>query len=716
MRGCIAGRRPLMRSLAGVVIAIALLISLPPGTASAAPPESDSAADSAAAAGSERSEASEPDEDEDGARSGSEPNRSTGDADREPASSADPDDAAARQVREQAAARQKARDQAAEQQAKAQALAEKRAAQTARAAQRAHALWDGHGRPHRLILVKQRTIDLVSNGRLTRRVPRSGGALTLSALRRFVPGEWLRIADGTADLTAAIVLTSTQSLTLGGDVRTVRLAGGPTPSDAASIYMGRGRLVLRGVTVGSFDPATGQALRPGPGRPFLAVSRGARFEAIDSAINDLGTLPTDPTARAGLGLGETSTGSLVRTTLNRNSIGLKLDRTDGVRLEDVTITESVSHGLVLRGDRGTVLTKITTNANGGNGVLVIGPSSDRPVTGISATGNKFYGIAVTGQTKPQVNAVTTANNLAGGIRVSWSTEVTVNDLTSTDDAIGIYTHGGSAQTVINRARISGPRRGLQIERTTRGLTVNGSTIGGASVTGIAIGGQHVALNQVAIADSATALRLERGAGDIAATGLTLTGGNDGVVALSATNSVIMRNLVADGVKRTAVRTASSGLQILDSRITGSATGIDTGAATTIANVIIDDADEGIRSRSRDLVVVDDTIVSALSVGVNAAPGSPVQLVSSQIDALKALRGVIDQDGGNDVSLPPLNVLGAIGVPLILLALILEQIHAFRLRNVDNSRRIPAALPTGTAWTHAGRLGQREVGVAHGGAV
>ena len=597
MRGCIAGRRPLMRSLAGVVIAIALLISLPPGTASAAPPESDSAADSAAAAETERSEASEPDADEGGARSGSEPDRSTGGADRERASSADPDDAAARQVREQAAAREQARDQAAEQQAKAQALAEKRAAQAARAAQRAQASWDGHGRPHRLILVKQRSIDLVTNGRLTRQVPRAGGALTLSALQRFVPGKWLRIADGTADLTAAIVLTPAQSLTLGGDVHTVRLTGGPTQADAASIYTGRGRLVLRGVTVGSFDPATGQALPAGPGRPFLVVSRGARFEATDSAINDLGTPATDPTARAGLGLGETSTGSLVRTTLTRNSIGLKLDRTDGVRLEDVTITESVSHGLVLRGDRGTVLTKITTKANGGNGVLVIGPSSDRPVTGISATGNKLYGVAVTGQTKPQVNAVTTANNLAGGIRVSWSTEATVNDLTSTDDAIGIYTHVGSAQTVINRARISGPRRGLQIERTTRGLTVNGSTIGGASITGIAIGGQHVTLNQVAIADSATALRLERGAGDVAATGLTLTGGNDGVVALSATTSVMLRNLVADGVKRTAIRTASSGLQILDSRITGSATGIDTGAATTIANVIIDDADEGIRSRS-----------------------------------------------------------------------------------------------------------------------
>ena len=62
--------------------------------------------------------------------------------------------------------------------------------------------------------------------------------MTLSTLGRFVPGEWLRIAEGTAELTAAIVLAPGQSLTLGRDVRTVRLAGGPTPSDAASIYTG----------------------------------------------------------------------------------------------------------------------------------------------------------------------------------------------------------------------------------------------------------------------------------------------------------------------------------------------------------------------------------------------------------------------------------------------------------------------------------------------
>ena len=326
------------------------------------------------------------------------------------------------------------------------------------------------------------------------------------------------------------MLTPGQSLTLGGDVRTVRLAGGPTPSDAASIYTGRGRLALRGVTVGSFDPGTGAALPAGPGRPFLVVARGGRFEAIDSAINDLGTVPTDPAPRAGLGLGETSTGSLVRTTLARNSIGLKLDRTDRVRLEGVTVSDSAADGLVLRGDRGTALTGITARGNGGNGVLVTGPSSDRPITGISATGNKLFGVALLGQTKPQINAITTANNTVGGVRVSWSTDATISDLTSTDDAIGVYTHVGSAQITINRARITGARRGLQIDKTTRDLTVNASTIASASVAGIAIGGHQITLNQVAVADSASALRVERGAGEVTATGLPLTGGNDGVVA------------------------------------------------------------------------------------------------------------------------------------------------------------------------------------------
>ena len=51
-------------------------------------------------------------------------------------------------------------------------------------------------------------------------------------------------------------------------------------------------------------------------------------------------------------------------------------------------------------------------------------------------------------------------------------------------------------------------------------------------------------------------------------------------------------------------------------------------------------------------------------------------------------------GINQLSLPPLNLLGAIGVPLILLALVLEQVQAFRQRGLHGHarRRMPPSWP------------------------
>ena len=92
---------------------------------------------------------------------------------------------------------------------------------------------------------------------------------------------------------------------------------------------------------------------------------------------------------------------------------------------------------MLRGDRGTALVGVTADGNGGNGVLVTGPSSDRPITGISASGNKLFGVALLGQTRPRAMGITTANNTVGGLRVSWSTEAAISDLTKIDDPIGI---------------------------------------------------------------------------------------------------------------------------------------------------------------------------------------------------------------------------------------------------------------------------------------
>jgi hypothetical protein len=172
------------------------------------------------------------------------------------------------------------------------------------------------------------------------------------------------------------------------------------------------------------------------------------------------------------------------------------------------------------------------------------------------------------------------------------------------------------------------------------------------------------------------------------------GGRDGIVATAGTTGVVIADLVARNVESDAVRTASTDTEIIGGRITGGATAIDVAAAGTISGVTINGAVEGIHSRSPDLVRVDEVRIDALSLGVNAAPGSSFNLTGSSVHALEALRGPIRQHGTNDLSLPPLNLLSAIGVPLILLAIVLDQVHTARQRRAGVRRRRLPPVPAG----------------------
>ena len=160
---------------------------------------------------------------------------------------------------------------------------------------------------------------------------------------------------------------------------------------------------------------------------------------------------------------ENSSGSLVRTSLLRGTTGLRLDRSVDVRLEAVTVDESAAEGLVLSGDRGTTLVGVKAERNRGNGVLVDGPSTDRPVTGLSTAGNGQYGIAVVGQTAPRIADVTTRADAVGGLRISRSTEARVTGLTAVDQPVGVFTHVDGSGLVLDRMRIVGGRDGIRLE-------------------------------------------------------------------------------------------------------------------------------------------------------------------------------------------------------------------------------------------------------------
>ena len=387
---------------------------------------------------------------------------------------------------------------------------------------------------------------------------------------------------------------------------------------------------------------------------------------------------------------------MVRSTLLRNSTGLKLDRSNAIRLEGLSVSESAADGLVLRGDKGTALIGIKAERNGANGVLVTGESTDRPITGITTAGNGGFGVAVVKQVKPRINGIVTSGDGAGGLRISRSEEASVSDITATDEPIGVLTHAGATKATLEQLRISNSRRGVVVDKSVTGVTLRGSEIEGSAVVAIGVAGKQVAISDVGVRDSGTGLRIERGSVEVSATNLSVTGGKDGVISTPGTTSLKLQNLATDGVSSTAVRTFTPDAQIEGGRIIGSTTGIDTGAATTITGTTITQVDEGIRARSTDMVKADNVDINAITAGITVAEGSPFQLTSSRIDALEAVHGVVQQQpGDNELSLPPLNLLGAIGVPLILLALVLEQVNAFRQRSVGNvRRRRPPPLPAG----------------------
>jgi hypothetical protein len=564
-------------------------------------------------------------------------------------------------------------------QAAAARAAEARAAQRAATArQRAQTAGDSHGHPNRMIIVRARTVDSVTNGELTQRVVRAGGVLTPARLDGYVPNGWITIANGVTRLSAALRLSRGVVLDVGGDITTLQLAGGGSAPEAASIYTGSGRLTLHGVTVTSIDPGTGRPVAPGAGRPFIQVGSGGRLEATDSTFSDLGTPATQPQGRAGIGFATGSTGSLVRTAVLRNSIGVRLAGSLGVRLEGVTVAESAADGLVLLGDRGTTLAGVRAERNADNGVRVSGPSRDRPITGISTLGNGRFGLAVISQTAPVITGIRTQADGVGGLQLAGDADPVVTDFSALDQPIGVLTHISSNRVTLDRLRISGGRRGLVVEKTTTGLALTGSTIH-RTQTGISIGGQNIDLRDVLVGHSQSGVRIERGAHTVTATALHLTGGQDGVVVLPGATNVVLRDLLINDVAHSSIRTSGPGAAIRGGRISGGGTGIDAEAATIISGTEISRVGVGIRARSTTLVTADNINVAAASSGITVQEGSPFVLINSRVDARQAVNGHAQYQGLNNLSRSPLTLLDLIGIPLILLALLLDQIQRFRQR-------------------------------------
>jgi hypothetical protein len=218
------------------------------------------------------------------------------------------------------------------------------AAQAVKPVSQARETWARRGRTHKLIL-RPRPIDTITDGRLTKRTQRAG-RINLTSLSRIVPNSFLDISGDTARLN-------------------------PTPpADAACLYTGRGKMSVTGVTMTSVD-GHGQPLAANAqGRPYIAVSSGGRFDATDATLGDRGVQPSgtdkgEPAMSYNISYNTDATGTLLRTSVVRNTTGAELSRSRNVRLDAVSVVEPWSDGLLLQGDKRTVMKAITASATVG---------------------------------------------------------------------------------------------------------------------------------------------------------------------------------------------------------------------------------------------------------------------------------------------------------------------------------------------------------------
>ncbi|HEX4360466.1 MAG TPA: right-handed parallel beta-helix repeat-containing protein [Pseudonocardia sp.] len=651
--------------------------------------------------------------------------------------------------------------------------AQRRAANAARRAQHASAASRSAssgstraGRPDRLIIVRSRNIDLVSHGQLTSRVARAAGApLSWRSLARYLPPGWLTLNnDGTALLSAALMLTPGTVLDSGTDIRILRLAGGPLPGAAASIWLSHAQLRLHNIEITSVDAATqGPLADTAEGRPFLVAGAGATLTIADATLRNLGGAlapvpaaapppagpaparplparpslvapgrsgpqvgapptgsslvapgrsgpkvgapPTAPPAaapqvlvRPGVLFGAGSTGSVSRTELTGNTVGLQLDGSRAVALDDVTLDHSSTDGLVLHGDQGTVLRAVQSTANGRNGVLVSGAGTNRVITGISTVANAAFGIAVVRQVRPQITGVTGKSDQGGGLRLTGTIGAVVSNATFTGEQVGVLINGTNDKSQLTNVRVRGGHDGIVLTHAVTGASITASNVENPVGTGVKISGGDTQVRSLSVIGAAAAVRISPTAHGVNVVDSSISGGGDGFLIARGAQGVILTNPTIQGPSRNGVKTASANARIIGGRIIGGATGINARAATTVSGTAITNAGDGVRTSPGGGVAADHIDVLGGNVGVKVEPNTTITVTDSRIRSRDSLRGTVTLVGDNVVSPPPFNWIAALGVLFVLLALVLETTAAGRLRGY---RRRAAAFASSGAGTATG---------------
>ena len=287
-------------------------------------------------------------------------------------------------------------------------------------------------------------------GQLTRQVPRAPGRGNAGRAGQRGPGRMgHQHRRPSPRISARCCWRPKVVLDLHGVAPTVQLAGGPTAADAASIHTGSGQLAAHGITVTSVDPATGQPMPLGPGRPFVSVGGGGRLLATDATFNDLGS-PAD-------------SGWATRRRVRRRQQWFAGAHRAAAQQHRAAAERQLRGPAGGRADRRVggrtawccAATRAPGCARSRRAQRRQRRAGQRPEHGAAdhrasaTTGNGAFGVAVAGQTAPRIIGVSTRAD-GGRPAAVRRADAAVSGFTAVDQPIGVFTHAGAARVGLGR--------------------------------------------------------------------------------------------------------------------------------------------------------------------------------------------------------------------------------------------------------------------------
>jgi hypothetical protein len=483
-----------------------------------------------------------------------------------------------------------------------------------------------------------------------------------------------------------------------------RLAGRPWLSVGAG-----GSVDVRGSRVtglgdaGSGPRAAGLFLGPGAtgsvhGSTFTddgvgLVAAGTHDVTIDTVTvtgsTSDGVLLRGDTATAVTGLTSTDNGrdgvSLVggagrglgglRTERNAR-YGVRAARVSGLVLRGPRSVDDAGGGVALLGCLGCALDDLGVEG-GGLGLDVDDGSGPVQVSGGSVQGAAF-GVRM----GPTARLVT-----VDGLTVTGAThvgaalcghEASLRRAAVASSNIGVEVCADADHATIDGSGIQATRTGVWVRGpASTAVALTHSRVVGGRDCGVEIGGPGATLSDVRVGGARVGVRVYGQAVDTVLDRVTVTDGDDGIVATASTRHLTVTSPTLTGLRGTGLRLASTGLSVRGGTVRGAAVGMSLRGSGQVTGLRISGVAHGIRVGDQGRITTAGLDVLAERTGIRVDHGGSLALRSSRVRAARALVGHVERHGPNTVALPPFPWFGFAALAALLLAGALETVHRLR---------------------------------------